>query len=291
MEFRHLRYFVVLAQELHFGRAAKRLNISQPPLSLNIKQLENSLGVELLERNNHGVKLTPAGEKFRIAAHHLLDEASSAMQQARDIGSGLTSRIRIGFVGSMMFRQLPEKLLSFQKKFPHVQIELKELNSMTQIESFARRQIDLGFVHTTNIPQDLKQELFMSEQFVCCVPEKHSLARSKKFDASLLKDDPLIIFSQGASPDYYERVLNLCREINFNPIVLHEVRHWLSVVSLVSKGLGVALIPKSLIDANIAGVSFVKLPPSSILSEVFMLWNERKKPEVLNDLLAHFRAS
>ena len=282
MEFRHLRYFVVLAQELHFGRAAKRLNISQ---------LENSLGVELLERNNHGVKLTPAGEKFRIAAHHLLDEASSAMQQARDIGSGLTSRIRIGFVGSMMFRQLPEKLLSFQKKFPHVQIELKELNSMTQIESFARRQIDLGFVHTTNIPQDLKQELFMSEQFVFCVPEKHSLARSKRFDARLLKDDPLIIFSQGASPDYYERVLNLCREINFNPIVLHEVRHWLSVVSLVSKGLGIALVPKSLIDAHIAGVSFVKLPPSSILSEVFMLWNERKKPEVLNDLLAHFRAS
>src|SRR5438067_12223674 len=115
MEFRHLRYFVVLADELHFGRAARRLAISQPPLSLNIKQLEASLGVTLLERNSKGVKLTPAGLEFREAALRLLAEADRASDMARQVAKGALSRIRIGFVGSMLFRGMPERLTAFQK--------------------------------------------------------------------------------------------------------------------------------------------------------------------------------
>ena len=106
MELRHLRYFVVLADELHFGRAAKRLHISQPPLSFNIKQLEGTLGLKLLERSSHGVKLTPAGEAFRRSSLLLLAEADQAVRKARDVASGVTTRVRIGFVGSMLFRGL-----------------------------------------------------------------------------------------------------------------------------------------------------------------------------------------
>ena len=129
MEFRHLRYFVVLADELHFGRAARRLAISQPPLSLNIQQLEGSLGVTLFERNSKGVKLTPAGVAFREAALRLLAETEQAKDIAQQVARGVLSRVRIGFVGSMLFRDMPERLTAFQKSQPRVEIVLTELNS------------------------------------------------------------------------------------------------------------------------------------------------------------------
>ena len=138
MEFRHLRYFLVLAEELHFGRAARRLNISQPPLSFNIKQLEASLGVELFSRNSHGVRLTPAGEAFRQSAQRVLAEAGAAALQVREVAAGVTSRVRIGFVGSMLFRGMPERLGEFQAAHPQVQVELTELNSAEQLEALAR---------------------------------------------------------------------------------------------------------------------------------------------------------
>ena len=288
MEFRHLRYFVVLAEELHFGRAAQRLHISQPPLSFNIKQLEASLGVQLLERNSHGVKLTPAGESFRRSAQRVLAEAGAATRQARDVAAGVTSRVRIGFVGSMMFRGLPEHLASFQARQPQVQVELTELNSAEQIEAFARGQIDLGFVHTARVPAELRHELYMSEPFVCCVPAGHVAAGSPVLDAAQLAGAPLVLFSRGASPDYYERVLALCAQLGLDPLVRHEVRHWLSVVALVGKGMGVALVPRALADSGVAGVAFVPLPASAIRSEVFMLWNERSMPAILPALTAHF---
>lgn len=288
IEMRHLRYFAVLADELHFGRAARRLHIAQPPLSFNIKQLETTLGVQLLERNSHGVKLTPAGEVFRRSALRVLAEAESAAQQVRDVAQGVTSRVRIGFVGSMLFRGLPEHLAAFQAQHPRVQIELMELNSAEQVEAFARGQIDLGFVHTARVLAELRHELYMSEPFVCCLPAHHAAANATVLDVALLASDPLVMFSRGASPDYYERVLSLYAHLGLNPRVRHEVRHWLSVVALVGKGMGVALVPRALADSGVAGVSFVPLPESSIRSEVFILWNERNMPAILPLLTAHF---
>lgn len=291
MELRHLRYFVVLAEELHFGRAARRLHITQPPLSVNIKQLESLLGVRLLERNSHGVTLTPAGEVFRRSAQRVLDEAGAATRQARDVASAVTSRVRIGFVGSMLFRGLPERLASFRSTHPEVQVELTELNSVEQVQALVRGQIDLGFVHTARVPADLRRELYMSEPFVCCLPAAHPAAALTALDPSLIADEPLVLFSRGASPDYYERVLALCSHLGLDPLVRHEVRHWLSVVALVGKGMGVALVPRALVDSGVAGVRFLPLPESAIRSEVFLLWNERQMPAILPALTAHFLAS
>jgi DNA-binding transcriptional LysR family regulator len=209
MEFRHLRYFLALAEELHFGRAAKRLNISQPPLSFNIKQLETSLGVELFKRNSHGVRLTPAGDAFRQSAQRVLAEAGAATLQAREVAAGVTTRVRIGFVGSMLFRGLPERLAQFQSDHPQVQVTLTELNSVEQLDALARGTIDVGFVHTDRIPGDLRHALYMSEPFVCCLHAAHPAARGKTLAPRKLKDLPLVLFSRGASPDYYERVVSL----------------------------------------------------------------------------------
>jgi DNA-binding transcriptional LysR family regulator len=285
MEFRHLRYFVVLAEELHFGRAANRLAISQPPLSLNIQQLEASLGATLFERSSKSVKLTPAGLAFRDIALRLLAEAYEGKEKVRQIAKGAGSRVRIGIVGSMLFRKFPERLASFQKLHPHVDIVLSEGNSSEQVDALIRGQIDLAFVHTARIPRELNKELYASEPFVWCLPCNHHAAAGETIDISLLSDEPLVMFSRGASPDYYQRILALCEEQGLQPTVRHEVRHWLSVVSLVSKGMGIALVPSPLADAGIGGVRFFSIKASKYRSEVYTVWDERQMPAVLPTLI------
>lgn len=289
VELRHLRYFVVLADELHFGRAARRLHMSQPPLSFNIKQLETTLGVKLLERNSRGVKLTPAGESFRRSAQQLLTEADLAARRARDVAAGVTTRVRIGFVGSMLFRGLPEHLARFNASHPQVQTELVELNSAEQLEAMGRAQIDLGFVHSARVPADLDKALYMSEPFVLCTPRPAGSRRRPSVEQ--FSREPLVLFSRGASPDYYERVLSLCAQLGLDPPVRHEVRHWLSVVALVSKGMGYALVPKALSESGLSGVAFSAIPESPIRSEVYMIWNERKMQPVVGEMMAMLRGT
>lgn len=285
MEFRHLRYFLVLADELHFGRAAKRLSISQPPLSFNIKQLETSLGVLLFERNTKGVKLTPAGLSFREAAVRLLADAREAEELVRNVAKGVVSRVRVGFVGSMLFRELPERLAEFQKQHPKIEVVLTELNSVEQVDALVRGQLDLGFVHTERIPPELSKAVYLSEPFVCCLPSRHPAARGRSVRLHTLSEEPFVMFSKGASPDYYERILALCAEQGFKPRIRHEVRHWLSVVSLVSKGTGIAVVPRALSKSGIAGVKFLPIGSSKFRSDVYCLWNERHMPTALPLLL------
>ncbi|WP_256462153.1 LysR family transcriptional regulator [Orrella daihaiensis] len=285
MELRHLRYFVVLADELHFGRAAKRLNISQPPLTVNIKQLEASLGVMLFERSSRGVKLTPAGEAFRKSALQVLAQVSVASSQAREVAAGVTSRVRIGFVGSMLFRGLPERLARFQRLSPQVQVELTEINSAQQLDALLKGAIDLGFVHTDRIAGELHHALYMSEPFVLCLPEGHKANAVEGISPDLLKGMPFVLFSRGASPDYYERVITLCASLGWNPLVRHEVRHWLSVVALVRQGMGAALVPRALIDSGVTGVVFKALPDAPIRSDVYMVWRDKELPEGLLECL------
>lgn len=291
MEFRHLRYFIVLADELHFGRAARRLAISQPPLSLNIKQLEESLGVLLFERTSKTVKLTPAGMAFREVAQRLLTEAEQGREAVRQIARGVRSRIRIGIVGSMMYRGLPEQLAAFQKSHADVEIVLTELNSAEQLDALVRRQIDLAFVHTDHVPRGLEKMHYLSEPFVCCVPASHWAARRRTIDLRELSGEPMVIFSRKASPDYYQRILALCEEQGLQPAIRHEVRHWLSVIALVSKQMGVALVPKALSATGIAGVRFLAIPPSRYRSEVVCVWSGQHQdmPAMLPALIAAIR--
>lgn len=288
MELRHLRQFVVLADELHFGRAAARLHMSQPPLSFSIKQLENDLGVQLFVRDSRSVKLTPAGVSFRQSAQQVLSDADLAARRARDVAANVTTRVRIGFVGSMLFRGMPEALAHFRAAHPHVLAELVELNSAEQIDALGRGQIDLGFVHTANVPTGLSSALYRSEPFVLCRSLRPGHRRSPP-TAEQLRSEPLVLFSRGASPDYYERVLRLCGLLGLDPSLRHEVRHWMSVVALVSKGMGYALVPQAMTHSGVAGVQFSPLPDSPIRSDVYMVWNERKKPAELPAIIASFR--
>ncbi|WP_295550693.1 LysR family transcriptional regulator [uncultured Pseudacidovorax sp.] len=279
MDLRQLRYFAVLAEELHFGRAAQRLAISQPPLSVAIRQLEARLGARLFERTSKAVRLTPAGLALQASAARLLAQAAEAAQEVRDVAEGSAGRLRVGFVGAMLYRGLPQALRRFQAAHPRVKLSLTELNSAEQTARLQHDQLDLGFIHTSRIPDELAQRLLVREPFVCCLPSGHALARRREVALPALREQTLVLFSREASPDYHERILDLCVAAGFVPQVRHEVRHWLAVLALVAEGLGVGLVPAAMQRAGLRGVVFRPLADASGQSEAHAIWR-RGPPHV-----------
>ena len=290
MELRHLRYFVVLADELHFGRAARRLSISQPPLSVAIRQLEESVGARLFDRNSKEVRLTPAGQALQASARRLLRQAEEAALEAHYVAQGSAGRLRIGFVGAMLYRGLPQALAKFQARHPAVRVTLAELNSGEQIAELLHDRLDFGFVHTSRMPAELRHELLLSEPFVACLPVGHRLTRRRTVAVASLRDDPFVLFSRSASPDYHERILAICADAGFRPEVRHEVRHWLSVVSLVSQGMGVALVPSALRRAALRGAVFRPLEEAVAGSDAYCDWREGPENAVVQGFLRAVRA-
>ncbi len=291
MEFRHLRYFLVLAEELHFGRAARRLAISQPPLSLNIQQLEASVGARLLTRSSKSVQLTAAGLAFVPAARALLEQAASAANLAKDVGQGMAGSLTIGFSGTMLFSGLPLILASFQAGHPRLRLLLKELSSSEQLVELAQGRLDLGFVHTTRVPPELSQIRVASQAFVGCLPAAHALAWQATLALAQLQGEPFAVVSKAVSPDYHERILALCAASGFDPEIRYELRHWLSVVSLVAQGMGVALVPAALQQSALAGAVFVPLQEGAMTYETHCLWKTSRDSPALAAFVHAVRTS
>lgn len=284
MEFRHLRYFLVVAEELHFGRAARRLSISQPPLSLNIQQLEASVGARLFTRNSKQVTLTAAGLAFVPAAQALLDQAAQAARLAKDVGQGMAGSLVIGFAGTMLYSGLPGILERFQAQHPLLRLMLKELSSSEQLVELAHDRLDIGFVHTTRVPPELSQILVSSQALVGCLPAGHRLAQQATLSLKALQGEPFAVVSRAVSPDYHERILGICTDAGFHPEIRFELRHWLSVVSLVSQGMGVALVPAALSRSAMAGTVFVPLDRATTPYDTHCLWKTARD----NPALASF---
>lgn len=289
MEFRHLRYFVALAEELHFGRAAQRLSMSQPPLSLNIQQLEASVGALLFVRNSRGVRLTPAGEAFLPAARALLAQAGQAAQEARDAAHGLVGRLQIGFAGTVLYRGLPQILASFQERYPRLRLGVRELSSSEQLIDLLHDRLDAGFVHTTRVPAAFSQILVSRQSFVACLPAAHPLAAQASVGADHLRDQVWATIEREVSPDYHDRILQWCGRAGFAPALRYELRHWLSVVSVVSQGLGVALVPEALRQSGMADVVFLPLEEEAPLYETHCLWKTERDQGALGAFLAVVR--
>ena len=293
MELRHLRYFLALADELHFGRAAQRLAISQPPLTVAIQQLEAEVGAPLFLRNSRGVQLTAAGQALVPAAQAAIDGAAQALHAARDAASGQVGRLSIGFAGTMLYRGLPQMLRRFQAEHARLQLTLRELSSSEQIVELQHARLDAGFAHVSHAPAGLAAQLVSSQPFVACVPAVHALARKRTLPLDALAPEPLALVSRSVSPDYHARIVAACQAAGFTPQPLHEMQHWLSVVSLVSQGLAVALVPAALQQAQLAGAAFVPVKdPNGTLPryETRCLWNPARDLPALGLFLAAVRA-
>ena len=293
MELRHLRYFLTLADELHFGRAAQRLAISQPPLSVAIQQLEAEVGAPLFMRNSRGVQLTAAGQALVPAAQAAIDGAAQALHAARDAASGQVGRLSVGFAGTMLYRGLPQMLRRFQAEHARLQLTLRELSSSEQIVELQHARLDAGFAHVSHAPAGLAAQLVSSQPFVACVPAAHALARKRTLPLDALAPEPLALVSRSVSPDYHARIVGACQAAGFTPQPLHEMQHWLSVVSLVSQGLAVALVPAALQQAQLAGAAFVPVKdPHGTLPryETRCLWNPARDLPALGLFLTAVRA-
>jgi DNA-binding transcriptional LysR family regulator len=272
MDLRQLRYFTVLAEETHFGRAARRLSISQPPLSQAIRQLEEELGARLFDRTSRHVALTPAGTALQREARALLRRAEETRTLVREIAAGRRGRMRVGFAGSMLYRGLAQILDGFRDRAPDIEVVLHELNSAEQAEALRRDEIDLGFVHGRALPDGLAGFRYHAEPFVACLPQTHKAAAARRLRLARLKNDPFVLFSRAVSPDYYESIIATCLSAGFLPRVRHEVRYWLTVVSLVAQGRGVALVPRTLAKSGVAGAAFVPIQGAEAVSQTWCVW-------------------
>ena len=285
MELRLLNYFATLAEELHFSRAAQRLSISQPPLSVAIKQLEAEIGAQLFERTSKGVRLTPAGAHLLPRARQLLALSQQAVQETRDVGLGVRGHLRLGFVGSALYRGVPQALAAFQALHPQVRVDMLGLNSAEQLQGLQQARLDMGLVHSIALPDGLQGQLLMEEAFVACLPEGHALAAQKAVDLAALQGERLILFSSEVSPVYHQRIYDMCMAYGFAPEIRHEVRHWLSVLSLVSLGQGVAIVPAALQRVGMPRICFKPLRGEQPQSELLAIWRSQPDNALVQSLL------
>jgi DNA-binding transcriptional LysR family regulator len=291
MELRQLRYFLVLAEELHFSRAAQRLAISQPPLSVAIRQLEEELGAQLFERTSKEVRLTAAGRHLRGQAQDMMEQAQRVRQDMRAIAQGLQGSIRLGFVGSAIYRGLPEALESFRARHPLVRIDMLELNSGEQIAALQQERLDLGLLHATRPTAGLQSHLLVTEPFMACLPADHALAGLRGLRVGQLSGERLVLFSRQVSPDYHQQIWQICQSAGFTPELHHEVRHWLSVLSLVSLRQGVSLVPSCLQRVGFPGLAFVPIQGRHPQSQMQAMWHPGHVQPLVESLLADLRDS
>ena len=274
IELRHLRHFVALAEELHFGRTAKRCNISQPPFSVSIRQLEDLLGLVLVERTSHDVRLTAAGSAFYEEAHKALAQVRQSVDLAVRVASGSHGTLNVGFFGSMLHRGLDRAVRRFEAEFPEVELRLLELSTVDQIPALQRRQIHYGFIHSSALPAGLASLELLREPFVLCLPAGHPACARPVRSLADLRNEPFILFARAFSPAYYDQVIAMCVAAGFHPDIRHEGRHWLTVVSCVSKGMGITLVPRSMMAAGLPDVEFVAIDTGPVESVVRGAWLE-----------------
>jgi DNA-binding transcriptional LysR family regulator len=257
MELRQLRYFVAVAEELHFRRAAERLHISQPPLSQQIRALEHELGFALLIRTRRRVELTPAGEAFLRDARALLGELDGAVATARRIDAGQTGRLRVGFVGSALLSIVPGTVERFRAARPGVAIELRERSTVDQLRAVAAGVVDIGLVRPP-IEEDgaLRAATVLRERTVAALPAGHPLAALGRVPLRRLAAEPLVLFPRDQAPGFHDLLIGALADTGAGPRVIQYAPEMLTIIGLVAAGTGVSLVPASVSRLALDGVTY-----------------------------------
>src|SRR5579862_1952635 len=261
MELRHLRYFVAVAEELHFHRAATRLHISQPPLSQQIRALERELGVTLLARNRRRVALTAAGTGFLEDARAILESVDRAAERARGIARGSLGTLSIGFVGSAMFSPtLPGILREFRTAHPDVELVLRELPTSAQLTALAAGELDIGVirgpVELAELDGQLELMTIQRERLVAAVPADHPLAAHRRLRGEDLRGEAFVILARREAPGLYAGLATAMGDSGGLPEDVLEVAEMQTIISLVAGGFGVSLVPASVGQVDRSGVAF-----------------------------------
>lgn len=265
MELRHLRYFVAVGEELHFGRAADRLHIAQPPLSQQIRQLKRELGVSLLTRTTRSVELTPAGRAYLQRAIEILDAVGDAGGQARRIAAGVEGRLVIGCVGSATYSLLPQLVRALGESLPGVEVGLRgEMLAPAQLEALRSGALDLALLRPPVVGEGIFTETVRRDRLLVALPTNHSLAGQTELTVAALRDEDFVVHAGHGRSTMSNLVENICADAGFVPRVRQEVSETSTLVTLVAAGLGVAIVPDPTAALDIAGVRYVPLAPAAL---------------------------
>lgn len=287
MEMRHLRYFIAVAEELHFSRAAERLHMAQPPLSQQIQQLETELGVELFHRKTkRQVQLTAAGQVFLQEAYRLLAQLEQAIERTQRTGRGEIGQLRIGFISSVTYDVLPAILREFRAQFPEVELVLQELTTTEQEQALLHHRIQVGFVHPPLTDESLSWECIQRQPLVVALPETHLLAQQEQLSVRSLSKESFILFPRYLSAGLYDQILSLCQQQgNFTPKVAQEAIQMQTIIGLVSAGMGIAIVPFSFQNLRRSGVVYRAVEEETPLVEVAVARRKEEEIPVLREFL------
>ena len=257
MELRHLRYFVAVAEELHFGRAAKRLHIAQPPLSQQIKQLEAELGATLLTRTTRKVELTPAGMSYLENTRDILARVDRANDEVWRIADGRSGQLRIGFVGSATYKYLPQITRALTTELPDVDLDItSEMLTPAQVEALVEGTIDIGLLRPPVRNTDLEVEAVHTEPLLAVLSDGHPQASRESVVLGDLADDTFITYPSRHRSVVYDAAFDACRSAGFVPTRTVEVAETATMVAFVAAGVGVALVPESVRHLGVRGAAF-----------------------------------
>ncbi|MBC3944189.1 LysR family transcriptional regulator [Erwinia persicina] len=287
IELRHLRYFVAVAEELHFGRAAQRLNISQPPLSQQIQNLEKETGARLLARTNRSVQLTAAGQQFLQDARHILQQVEQAADKASRLHRGDEGELRIGFTSSAPFiTVVSDALFTFRQRFPAVHIQMQEINTRQQLAPLSEGRLDLGVMRNTLLPENLDHQLLLREPMYALVHRAHRLADRPGIALSELAQEPFVFFDPQVGTALYGEILALLGRYQIQPDIAQEVGEAMTIIGLVSTGLGVSILPASFRRVRLSDVVWIPLTEQDAQSEVWLVWSrQREMPAVVTSMM------
>src|SRR5580700_9139561 len=259
IEFRHLRYFVAVSETLHFGKAAERLGMAQPPLSQQIRDLERNLGHALFDRTTRGVRLTRVGQFFLDRVRNTLAKVGEDVDTARRLGSGQEGVLTIGFSGSTMFTALPKVIRLYRSVNPNVELRLRELVTAEQLPSLLDGTLDLGFLRDGEPREGLTIETILRERFIAVLPIRHRLGDKATIRPGDLRNEPFVLFARRMGPLAFDRTIACCEAEGFRPKVVQEAPQWPTVVRLVAAGSGISLAPACVANFAMPGVVYKKV--------------------------------
>jgi DNA-binding transcriptional LysR family regulator len=256
VELRHLRYFLAVAETLHFSKAAETLGMAQPPLSQQIGRLEQMIGHRLFDRTTRGVKLTLAGQLLAERARGTLEKVQDDLAQVRRLGRGEEGTLTVGFAGSVMFTDLPPAIENYRRRYPKVELRLRELSTSAQISALLNGTVDLAFLRDGDPTEGLQITTLFEERYVAVLPAAHSLARKRLLRIADLRDQPFVLFARRMGPLAFDRTIACCERNGFHPNIVQDAPQWPTLVRLVAAGLGVSLAPACMATVAIPGATY-----------------------------------
>ncbi len=285
MELRHLRYFIAVAEELHFGRAADRLHIAQPPLSIQIRKLEQEIGVQLLYRTKRVVSLSEAGRAFLQKAYAAVAAAEEGVRIARQADRGESGRLSIGFGSSFLYSMLPQVIRAFRARSPAVVLNCLSLRTDEQVQMLLNGQIDVGLLRPPIDERQLSTMLVYREPLIVALPDVHPLADRKSISLKALASDRFIMFRRHMGPNFYDRTVALCQKAGITPNVVQEADQTQTIIGLVAAGIGVGVVPGSMQNVRRPGVVYTSIMDPDAVVDVMAAWRRDSQSQCLRVFL------